>query len=460
MRSVPHRVVCLVGLDDGAFPRGGAPDGDDLLVADRHLGDHDRRAEDRQLLLDAVLAASDALIVTYNGRDARTNEAMPPAVPVNELLDVLDATMHMPDGANARTTVVHQHPLQPSDRRNFEAGALGTGGPWSFDPHLLAGARAATTAPRSAGPFLPEALEAHLDDVVEVSALIDMTLHPVRAFLRQRLGLSLRVYDDRPSDALQVDLDNLALWAVGDRLLTALIAGNDPDAVAAAEMARGLLPPGDLGRQGLAKVRKQAEAIAADARLVADGPRSSLDVDVAVAGDRRLVGTVADVIGDTIRPVTYSTLGAKPRLRAWVGHLAASLAHPDRALTTVIVGKRGRNVVRFGLGPIDVATAHARLDDLVALRDEAMCRPLPLYCGTSHAYVLATRDDQGPDPAEKAGKEWTSGFGWPREDQDPEHVLVLGEQRTVAQVLADPEFAALAHRLWDPLLDHAAGWSR
>ncbi|MDQ6724742.1 MAG: exodeoxyribonuclease V subunit gamma, partial [Actinomycetota bacterium] len=92
MRSVPHRVVCIVGLDDGAFPRGGAPDGDDILGRARHVGDHDRRSEDRQLLLDAVLAAGDALVITYAGRDVRTNEVLPPAVPVNELLDVIDAT--------------------------------------------------------------------------------------------------------------------------------------------------------------------------------------------------------------------------------------------------------------------------------------------------------------------------------------------------------------------------------
>ena len=33
MRSVPHRVVCLMGLDDGVFPRQTARDGDDLLLA-------------------------------------------------------------------------------------------------------------------------------------------------------------------------------------------------------------------------------------------------------------------------------------------------------------------------------------------------------------------------------------------------------------------------------------------
>jgi len=79
MRSVPHRVVCLLGLDDGCFPRNAARDGDDVMLADPHVGDRDARTEDRQLLLDALLAATDRLIVTYEGRDERTNTPRPPA---------------------------------------------------------------------------------------------------------------------------------------------------------------------------------------------------------------------------------------------------------------------------------------------------------------------------------------------------------------------------------------------
>ncbi len=89
MRSVPHRVVCLLGLDDGTFPRKAPRDGDDLMLDDPHVGERDARTEDRQLLLDALLAATDRLIITYTGHDERTNLPRPPAVPVGELLDVV-----------------------------------------------------------------------------------------------------------------------------------------------------------------------------------------------------------------------------------------------------------------------------------------------------------------------------------------------------------------------------------
>ena len=101
MRSVPHRVVCLLGLDDAAFPRKAPRDGDDLLLDDPHVGEPDARLEDRQLLLDALMAASDRLIVTYTGNDERTNAVRPPAVPVGELLDTIDRTVRF-DAADSR----------------------------------------------------------------------------------------------------------------------------------------------------------------------------------------------------------------------------------------------------------------------------------------------------------------------------------------------------------------------
>ena len=70
----------MLGLDDGIFPRHTERDGDDILLADPHVGDRDARGEDRQLLLDALMASTENLIVTYSGRDERiAHEGCAPA---------------------------------------------------------------------------------------------------------------------------------------------------------------------------------------------------------------------------------------------------------------------------------------------------------------------------------------------------------------------------------------------
>ena len=140
MRSVPHRVVCLVGLDDGVFPRLGVVDGDDVLARNPMTGERDIRSEDRQLLLDAIGAATEKLVITYTGANEYSGQPRPPAVPLAELLDTLDVTT--PD--KIRDSIVVDHPLQPFDFRNVEPGKLVPKVPFTFDPTVLRAARAST----------------------------------------------------------------------------------------------------------------------------------------------------------------------------------------------------------------------------------------------------------------------------------------------------------------------------
>ena len=184
MRSVPHRVVCLLGLDDEVFPRRSTPDGDDLVERAPCVGDRDPRSQDRQLLLDAVLAASEHLVITYSGRDERTNAARPPAVPLGELLDLIDATVRTADvdpaGAPvpARNRIVVHHPLQPFDARNFIPGALVAGQPWSFDRVAHRGAIAGTQPRHAPGSFLGAPLGPADSEVIELADLVQFAQHP------------------------------------------------------------------------------------------------------------------------------------------------------------------------------------------------------------------------------------------------------------------------------------------
>ena len=146
MRSVPHRVVCLVGLDDGLFPRLGVVDGDDVLARNPMTGERDVRSEDRQLLLDAIGAATEHLVITYTGANEYSGQRRPPAVPLAELLDALDQTAQTTI-AKVRSRVLVEHPLQPFDVRNVEPGKLVPGVPFSFDPTVL---RAAVSPPANA----------------------------------------------------------------------------------------------------------------------------------------------------------------------------------------------------------------------------------------------------------------------------------------------------------------------
>jgi exodeoxyribonuclease V gamma subunit len=446
MRSVPHRVVCLLGLDDGVFPRKGPRDGDDLMLADPRVGERDARTEDRQLLLDALMAATDRLIVTYTGNDERTNLKRPPAVPVGELLDIVG------DG------VVTRHPLQPFDPRNFTAGALAPGRPWSFEPVTLDGARALTRDRAPDPPFLTGPLPERDTTVVELADLVRFFERPVRAFLRLRLGIGLGDYDDEIEDALPVALDALEVWGVGQRLLEARLAGVEPRTSVLAEIARGTLPPGVLGKPVIDRVQPTVEDIV---RHVPTGDAGSVDIKLALADGRTLGGTVAGVVGDTLRTVTYSRVSPRHRLAAWVRLLALAAAHPGRAFEAVTVGRApsrsDATVTIARIAPLDAALARDHLDVLLDLYDRGMREPAPLACLTSAAYAASSN----PRDA------WESTFEIEREDRELEHQLVFGGVLTYDQLTAAPvrpderwdpdetrRFCAWARRTWDGLLAH------
>jgi exodeoxyribonuclease V gamma subunit len=452
MRSVPHRVVCLLGLDDGVFPRKTPRDGDDLLLDDPHIGERDARTEDRQLLLDALMAATDRLIVTYTGNDERTNLPRPPAVPVGELLDVIGP---------AREHVLVRHPLQPFDARNFVAGELVPERVWSFDHVTLAGARALAEERSAPGPFLAGPLPPLEGEVVELADLVRFVERPVRAFLRQRLGVSLADYSDEVEDALPVELDGLGEWGVGQRLLDARLAGVARRAAVLAEIARGALPPGRLGQPVMERIEPTVEDIVAHVPGDAAG---SVDVKVALRAGRTLSGTVPGVCGDVLRTVTYSRVNARHRLATWVRLLALTAA--GRSVEGLTVGRAGADsdasVTVARVAPLEPSVALDHLAILLDLFDRGMREPPPLATLTSAAYAAV-----GEEAARAA---WEGSYVVAGEAAEPEHQLVLGgvvpfADRLVDRPRADEvgpwwdleeprRFGRWARRLWDGLLQH------
>ncbi len=407
MRSVPHRVVCLLGLDDGVFPRQSSHDGDDVLARDPWVGERDPRSEDRQLLLDAICAAEDHLVITYTGADERTGAPVPPAVPLGELLDALDRTATAPDGSRVRDAVTTHHALQPFDPRNFEPGSQGRS--FSFDPLSYAGALAAAAPRVEPAAIVTAPLPSQPAADVDLGELRRLLTHPARGFLRQRLGVAETRGEDEPADALPVELDALEQWAVGERVLHERLAGLDPADCLALEQHRGSLPPGPLGVAHLLDIGPKVENLLLASTFEREHQPESHDVDVRLADGTRLTGTVGGVRGDVLLSLTYSRLAARHRLLAWIDLVALTVAHPDRGWSAVAVGRgRGKGAQRSVFDPLPPNDAAAALEELVALYRAGLRSPLPLPVKTAAAYAGRRSHSDAPTAREGAAREWVS----------------------------------------------------
>ncbi len=481
MRSVPHRVACLLGMDDGVFPRTTVPDSDDLLGQAPRVGDRDPRSEDRQLLLDALMAATDTLVVTYAGRDVRTNEDRPPAVPVDELLDAIDRTVGV-DHGRPRDHVVIRHPLTDHDPRNFTDTGLGSAAaPWGFDTAALAAAQARVGERTPARPFVETPLWPLPGDAIALDDLVDFLAHPARAFVRQRLGLSLPGDDgETPSEAIPSTLRGLDAWRVGDAIVGAWLDGEDAERAIEVIRARGLVPPGELAADDLRTVRDHAERIVVLCERIgvtAATLRVGTDVDVELPDGRRLTGTVPDTVAAGLLSVGYSRVSPRRRLATWARWLALVAHDPTSEPRAVTVGRHAWKRNRAQASVLEPArlphddlrhSATELLARLVDLYDRGMRAPIPLYCDSSAKSAEQRRN--GELATRYVDKEWeTSSYApFPREDVDPYHLLALGGQVPTDDLFAerciDPDevswvadddrrFVAYAVRLWQPILD-------
>jgi len=456
MRSVPHRVVCLLGLDDGVFPRSGRTDGDDVLARAPMTGERDTRSEDRQLLLDAICAAADTLVITYTGADEHSGHSRPPAVPLAEVLDALDRTTPAP----VRTRVVVHHPLQTFDIRNVTPGALVPGQPFTFDPTALVAAVAATGEQRPPRPFFADPLPEPPHEDVALTDLLTFFHDPVKGFLGALDYLLPRQVEDI-NDEMPVEINALEEWTVGDRMLRDMVKGMPPDTAANAEWRRGTLPPGRLGMRKALEIRDRAADLARAALKHQRPEVDAYDVDVDLGDGRRLSGTVTPVFGGSTVSVTYSKLSPNHLLQAWIPLVALSAVTPGVDWSALCIGRAredgvvAQRLLGTPLTPVETVR------ELVHLYDAGRREPLPLPLRTSCAWAESRRSAK--DPVKAATARWRSERFSRGEDAEPAHERIWGQGAPLNVLLGEPrpgeEFAgestrlgALAARLWLPLL--------
>ena len=200
-------------------------------------------------------------------------------------------------------------------------------------------------------------------------------------------------------------------------------------------------------------------------------PARVVDVDVDLGDGRRVSGTVGGVHGSCLVTVSFASLGARARLRAWIALLALTAADDENAWGAATVGRRGkRGAGCVTIEPVDCADARRILAELVDLYDRGLRAPLPIpvksaasYAATRHGGALAS------DAEDAANREWhtTRDAQVPGEDRDNANVQVWGIETPLAALLdAQPgpderwsgeephRFGELAMRLWSPLLEH------
>ncbi|PIT82493.1 exodeoxyribonuclease V subunit gamma [Limnohabitans sp. 15K] len=492
MRAIPFKAVCLLGMNDGDYPRRSPRADFDLmgLPGMTRPGDRSRRDDDRQLMLEALLSARQVLYVSWSGRSVRDNSEQPPSVLVSQLRDEIDLLWGK-DTAKDLTTV---HPLQPFSRAYFEAGsglqtyakewraaqqdhrgegggsiigAAGDRGEGADPTGALVGA-----APSPRWPVLLPPLMAANEQapIISLAQLARFLRKPVGAFFRERLQVHLEDERSELHDEELFGLGGLDLYQLLDHELQHVPADLSADELPshAARVVQHLREAGALPLAGVGTLEAQKlthilqTQLAAALRERGSYPEAAerVLVDLAhppmhpqVSLQDALGGVLAGEGGQMLlslranKLVSISKAGKATALPEklidiWLQSLAA--AAMDQPCNCVVVGRNA--VVR--VPPQDPEVARTQLQVLLATWAEGMRWPLPLPPGVALQWL---KDKENTNALADAYE--GSDFKSAEKDKDP---ALARTYPTVDDLLDTGALDRLAQAVYAPLQDWAA----
>ncbi len=372
MRSVPFRIIAVLGLNDGKFPRQRQARGFDLMAQETpRLGDRSLRGDDRYLFLETLISAREKLYLSYQGRDIKTNQQREPSLVLKELMDYLQQGY----GWNweEEDSQLLQLPLQPFSPQNYLPPSDNKAAIQSFDPGWLGLLQKNGEENK---PLLPlPAPEAGIE--LPLEKLLAFFAHPARVFAQQQLGLYLEgSAEQETSDNEPFTTNHLDRYILQEQLVQAFVQGEDEERILQQVRLSGSLPDTPLLEPLLDEWKQQSRAFSEQIlnqgggkietqQVVFDLPEYRLNARLPVSADGLLFYRLASAKG-------------KDEMRLWLHHLLAHCVL-DKGKETITRGvfRHPKQVDRFRqleLRPVE--NAQPLLQQLVQVWQQGMTRPL------------------------------------------------------------------------------------
>jgi len=401
MRSLPFKLICVLGMNDLAYPRR-----DDALVFDGMAshwrpGDPRKGDEDRYLLLETLLCAREKIYFSYTGRSLKDNLACQPSVLLQELLDFIDSrySPSVEPAAAMSHYITHVYPMQAFSRRNFYSTrpANEQWVPSSYDKGWCQVASSLQTSQSVRGLEIDNSNADGWPDFrlssadasptgIDLGRLIRFLQHPIKYFFNKRLRLYLQTEDESEDEEI-FSFDGLRAWQVRDELIGAILSADTDDnasleALQSVLSAKGILPHGAMAAESYATVRRESSELLTQLEPYRGLQPLAILIDIP---HLQITGQIQSWLpGAGLLHYSPSTMKSKVLLPAWVEHLAlcaqGRFASEERTLLYC------RNSA-LAFAPIAAEVAITQLEQYCHLYREGMMRPLPIFPETSFELI-------------------------------------------------------------------------
>ncbi|HCT6103103.1 TPA: exodeoxyribonuclease V subunit gamma [Escherichia coli] len=387
MRSIPFKVVCLLGMNDGVYPRQLAPLGFDLMSQKPKRGDRSRRDDDRYLFLEALISAQQKLYISYIGRSIQDNSERFPSVLVQELIDYIGQSHYLPgdealncDESEARVKahLTCLHTRMPFDPQNYQPGER-----QSYAREWLP---AASQTGKAHSEFV-QPLPFTLPETVPLETLQRFWAHPVRAFFQMRLQVNFRTEDSEIPDTEPFILEGLSRYQINQQLLNALVEQDDAERLFRRFRAAGDLPYGAFGEIFWETQCQEMQQLA-DRVIACRQPGQSMEIDLACNGVQ-ITGWLPQVQPDGLLRWRPSLLSVAQGMQLWLEHLVYC-ASGGNGESRLFLRKDGE----WRFPPLAAEQALHYLSQLIEGYREGMSAPLLVLPESGGAWLKTCYDAQ------------------------------------------------------------------
>ncbi|EFH0236904.1 exodeoxyribonuclease V subunit gamma [Escherichia coli] len=387
MRSIPFKVVCLLGMNDGVYPRQLAPLGFDLMSQKPKRGDRSRRDDDRYLFLEALISAQQKLYISYIGRSIQDNSERFPSVLVQELIDYIGQSHYLPDDealncdeseARVKAHLTCLHTRMPFDPQNYQPGER-----QSYAREWLP---AASQAGKAHSEFV-QPLPFTLPETVPLETLQRFWAHPVRAFFQMRLQVNFRTEDSEIPDTEPFILEGLSRYQINQQLLNALVEQDDAERLFRRFRAAGDLPYGAFGEIFWETQCQEMQQLA-DRVIACRQPGQSMEIDLACNGVQ-ITGWLPQVQPDGLLRWRPSLLSVAQGMQLWLEHLVYC-ASGGNGESRLFLRKDGE----WRFPPLAAEQALHYLSQLIEGYREGMSAPLLVLPESGGAWLKTCYDAQ------------------------------------------------------------------
>lgn len=381
MRSIPFQVVCLLGMNDGVYPRTKPSLGFDMMANQPKLGDRRQSIDDRYLFLEAILSANQKLYISFIGRSIKDNRKKHLSVLTSELLEYLeqsycllgDESLDIDCSAKRVSEhLVKRHSRMPFASENF----LPDSEQQSYASEWLPAANCRIKTSMPFNQLLPPVYE----QKISLDELQRFYRHPIRAFFQLRLGVSFDGKGIELPDEEPFTLDNLSRYRLNNQLLHTLIEGNDPRKMFQRVSAAGELPFGAFGKILWQKQYEEMTILAKKVRAERDSDYS-LELDIEIDG-MRIIGWMHHVQDDGLLRWRPATLSAVDGILLWLEHLVYCCM--GRVGTSRFYGRKNST---WSFVSLQKDCARKYLAELIAGYQHGLCQPILLLHKSGWAWL-------------------------------------------------------------------------